>query len=111
MGNKNILKPKYCVWCGKKTIMESMLLPEIPILEFIEKKINNYGRNKIWGMSGDWSEEKLDSNFEAELLVYDQMLNNIDKKVVCSSCLKHDDKLWDKYYGDTKEDIIFIIDD
>ena len=89
----------YCKWCGKPTIMEEMLLSDTPILEFMEEKINEYGRERIWGKDGDWSEEMIDSDFEAELLVYDEMLNTISKKVVCISCLKSDDDLWKKYYG------------
>ena len=65
----------YCKWCGKPTIMEEMLLSDTPILEFMEEKINEHGRKRIWGEDGDWSEEMIDSDFEAELLVYDEMLN------------------------------------
>jgi len=100
----------HCVWCGKPTWMEAMQTPETPILEFIEEKINDYGREKIWGEDGDWSSEDLDSDFEAELLVYDQMLSNVTKKVVCIGCLKQDDELWEKYYNDGFEDDEIIFD-
>jgi hypothetical protein len=78
--------------------MEAILLPETPILEFIEDKINEYGREEIWGENGDWSLEELDSDFEAELLVYDEMLNTMSPKVVCIGCLKEDDELYNRYY-------------
>ena len=68
-------------------------------LEFIEEKIDEHGRNRIWGEDGDWSSQNLDSDFEAELLVYDAMLCNVSPKVVCIGCLKEDDDLWEKYYG------------
>ena len=42
--------------------------------------------------------ENLDSELEAELLVYDSMLSSTSKKTVCMSCLDQDDKLWKKYY-------------
>lgn len=92
-----------CCWCGKTTVMEAMQLPETPILEFMEDKIDAFGRNKIWGENGDWSNVDMDSDFEAELLVYDQMLSTVSKKVVCETCLSEDDKLWDKYYGDEND--------
>jgi hypothetical protein len=103
----------HCAWCGKPTHMEEMQLPETPILEFLEEKINDYGREKIWGDDGDWSEEDLDSDFEAELLVYDEMLATVSKKIVCVSCLKQDDDLWNKYYEDEDDmdnEIIFDAD-
>ena len=78
----------YCKWCGKPTIMEEMLLSDTPILEFMEEKINEHGRKRIWGEDGDWSEEMLDSDFEAELLVYDEMLNTISKKVYALAALR-----------------------
>lgn len=90
-----------CCWCGKLTVMEAMQLPETPILEFMEDKIDKFGRSKIWGENGDWSNVDMDSDFEAELLVYDEMLSTVSKKVVCETCLNEDDKLWDKYYGDS----------
>ena len=97
-------KNNHCSWCGKSTWMDRMLLPETPILEFMEEKINAYGRDLIWGENGDWSMEDLDSDFEAELLVYDQLLNMVSKRVVCISCLKHDDDLWSKYYEIDEDD-------
>lgn len=100
-------KVNYCSWCGRATHMEAMQLPETPILEFIEEKIDEHGRNRIWGENGDWSQENLDSDFEAELLVYDEMLCSISKKIVCVSCLNEDDKLWEKYYNKGDDEIIF----
>tara|TARA_Y100000389_G_C17398032_1_gene483711 strand:- start:174 stop:500 length:327 start_codon:yes stop_codon:yes gene_type:complete len=94
-----IKNKKYCCWCSKETHSEKIMLPETPILEFLEKKIDSYGRNRIWGVDGDWSNEIMDSDFEAELLIYDQMLNNIDLRLVCDKCMEEDNKLWDKYYG------------
>ena len=105
---------KFCTWCGKLTVMEPMLLPETPILEFMEEKINEFGRDEIWGDDGDWSSIDMDSDFEAELLVYDQMLTTVSEKVVCVNCLKHDDDLWNKYYNTDDEggdaEIIFDSD-
>jgi hypothetical protein len=91
----------HCAWCGKPTHMKEMQLPETPILEFLEEKINEYGRERIWGDDGDWSEEDLDSDFEAELLVYDEMLATVKPisiasqpsstypKVYTSNCIIH----------------------
>tara|TARA_B100000900_G_C20218096_1_gene568684 strand:- start:287 stop:568 length:282 start_codon:yes stop_codon:yes gene_type:complete len=91
--------------------MEAMQLPETPILEFMEEKIDKFGRNKIWGENGDWSTQDLDSDFEAELLVYDNMLCTISKKVVCINCLHEDDKLWEKYYGGEDDNYEIEFDD
>ena len=102
---------KYCSWCGKPTHMEQMQLPETPILEFMEEKIDEHGRERIWGEDGDWSSQNLDSDFEAELLVYDAMLCNVSLKVVCIGCLKEDDELWKKYYGRDDDEYEIHFDD
>ena len=50
----------------------------------------------------------IDSDLEAELLVYDEMLSNIQKRVICEVCLREDDKMYQKYYngmiGEVNED-------
>jgi hypothetical protein len=99
-------KKKYCSWCGKPTVMEPLQLADTPILEFMEEKIDKHGRKRIWGDDADWSTMDLDSDFEAELLVYDQMLSSVSKKTVCIGCLKEDDELWKKYY-DKDDDVDF----
>lgn len=100
-------KIKYCEWCGKKTDNEDTQVAETPILEDIEKEINaNGNREQIWGPFSDWSNMKLDSSFEAKLLVYDEMLNKIKLRTICQNCLDHDQMLYERYY----EDEIKIID-
>ena len=96
----------HCKWCGGKTVMERMLLSETPILEFLELKINMIGRDEVWGENSDWSELHLDSDVEAELLIYDEMLGNMGLKYVCERCLTEDDRLWDKYYGTERDGYI-----
>tara|TARA_R110000772_G_scaffold121070_2_gene227399 strand:- start:1075 stop:1407 length:333 start_codon:yes stop_codon:yes gene_type:complete len=93
-------KDNTCEWCFSKTSMGKTTQAETPILEFIEDKINELGREEVWGVNGDWSLMDLDSDLEAELLVYDELLNNLGKRVVCWPCLEEDDKLYEKYYGD-----------
>ena len=73
--------------------MEEMVVADTPILEFMEDKIDEHGREEIWGNKADWSKLNLDSDFEAELLVYDQMLTTVSNKVVCIGCLKQDHHL------------------
>jgi hypothetical protein len=87
-------------------MMERMLLPETPILDFLEVKIDLMGRDEVWGDNADWSKMDLDSDVEAELLVYDEMLGEVSLKHVCGRCLSEDDRLWDKYYGNDKEGYI-----
>ena len=86
--------------------MEPLQLADTPILEFMEEKIDKHGRKRIWGDDADWSTMDLDSDFEAELLVYDQMLSSVSKKTVCIGCLKEDDDLLKKYY-DNDDDVDF----
>ena len=99
-------KINHCAWCGSPTIMEKMQLPDTPILEFLEEKINKLGREKVWGENSNWALLDLDPDDEAELLVYDEMLNTFTSKYVCEKCLSDDDRLYKKYYG---EDDDFII--
>ena len=105
-------KFNHCSWCGKPTIMGPMILADTPLLEFMEDKIDEHGREQIWGDKSDWSKLDLDSDFEAELLVYDNMLSTVSNKVVCISCLKEDEELYNKYYerGDGDEEIVFDSD-
>jgi hypothetical protein len=70
-----------------------------PILEFMEDKIDLIGREVIWGVHGDWSMVDIDSDLEAELLIYDEMLNNVGKRIVCGVCLRQDEKMYQKHYG------------
>ena len=90
---------KYCEWCSKKTTMGKTQQAETPILEFIEDKIDLIGREDIWGVQGDWSMVDIDSDLEAELLIYDEMLNNIGQRIVCTACMIQDDKMWKNYYS------------
>ena len=104
-------KINHCAWCGKKTHMEEMQLPDTPILEFMEEKIYKHGRDRVWGEDGDWSTQRLDSDFEAELLVYDTMLSSVSPKTVCIQCLKEDEELWNKYYEKDSDDFNIVFDD
>ena len=97
--NNDNQKVKYCEWCSKKTSMGKTTQAETPILEFMEDKIDLVGREDIWGIHGDWSMVDIDSDLEAELLIYDEMLNNVQKRIVCEICLRHDDEMYTKYYS------------
>jgi|TARA_R110000744_G_scaffold1975_1_gene7765 hypothetical protein len=108
MGTDNKDKElKYCEWCGNKTSMGKTTQAETPILEFIEDKIDEIGREEVWGVHGDWSTMDIDSDFEAELLVYDEMLNTIDKRIVCEVCMRQDDEMYMRYYSEMEEEIVF----
>ena len=93
-------KINYCEWCSKQTPLGKIIQAETPILEFIEDKIDLIGREDIWGIEGDWSMVDIDSELEAELLVYDTMLNNVQERIICEVCLIQDEKMYKKYYGD-----------
>ena len=100
MGSKHKnSKLNYCEWCSKQTSLGKTIQPETPILEFMEDKIDLIGREDIWGIHGDWSMVDIDSDLEAELLIYDEMLNNVGKRIVCEVCLRQDNMLYKKYYG------------
>jgi len=104
---KNDKDLNHSVWCGALTPVEKMQMPSTPILEHIEKKIDNIGRKRIWGDNSDWSRVDMDSDLEAELLVYDEMLAEVDLKTVCERCIEEDERLWKKYYGDSDDEDIF----
>ena len=95
---------KYCEWCGKSTTNKPVHVAQTPILEWIEERINKIGRKQIWGENSDWSKLEMDSDFEAELLVYDQLLSTVSKSTVCNRCLKEDQRMWEKYYDDDSGD-------
>ena len=101
-------KQKYCEWCSKKTDNEQTQVSSTPILEELEQEINTHGnREELWGVDSDWSKLDLTSTFEAKLMVYDEMLNQIKLRTICSNCLEQDEMLYEKYYGD---EIIFTLD-
>jgi len=101
MGSKHKnSKLNYCEWCSKQTSLGKTIQPETPILEFMEDKIDLIGREDIWGVHGDWSMVDVDSDLEAELLIYDEMLNNVGMRIVCEVCMRRDDEMYTKYYGD-----------
>ena len=110
--NKRDKDINHCVWCGAVTPMEPMQLPETPILEHMEDKIDNIGRKRIWGDNSDWSRIDMDSDLEAELLVYDEMLAMVSLKIVCERCIKEDERLWKKYYDNPDDmDVVFWDDE
>ena len=97
-------KINYCKWCGAPTVMEEIQLPETPILEFMEDKIDKLGRQRVWGENSNWAMLDMDPDDEAELLVYDEMLSSVSLKHVCEKCRSDDDNMWRKYYGDNQDD-------
>ena len=110
--NKRDKDLNHCVWCGAVTPMEPMQLPQTPILEHMEDKIDNIGRKRIWGDNSDWSRIDMDSDLEAELLVYDEMLAMVSLKIVCERCIKEDERLWKKYYDNPDDmDVVFWDDE
>jgi hypothetical protein len=94
----------YCAWCGAPTKSGKIELPETPILEFLEEKIDKLGRERVWDVEADWSVLDLNPDDEAELLIYDELQNTFSLKYVCEKCLKDDNDLFIKYYGE-EEDI------
>ena len=102
-------KINYCKWCGAKTTHEPIQIAQTPILEFLEDKIDKLGRDKVWGENSDWSILDNHPEVEAELLVYDEMLNNISYKYLCEKCVQEDNRLYTKYYE--QDDNFDFIDD
>jgi hypothetical protein len=100
-------KKKYCAWCGCVTNARIGFVPSTPVLEWLEEKIDTLGRDKVWDENSDWSKVKMDSQTEAELLVYEELMNTVVKQVVCDKCLDEDHKLFAKYYGEDQDDIFF----
>ena len=98
-------KVNYCEWCSKKTPMPPTTQAQTPILEFVEDKIDLIGREDIWGIHGDWSMVDIDSDLEAELLIYDEMLNDVKKRIVCTACIMNEEKMYDKYYSQMEGEV------
>ena len=99
-----------CAWCHKKTNLPAVFAADGPILEWMEKRIdkycekNNISREQLWGGESDWNVIKLDSNMEAELLAYDELVASVSKKHICKECLIEDDIMYKKYYTDLDDD-------
>lgn len=106
-----------CSWCHKPTDLPEIFAAEVPILQWMEDKIdkyceeNNISRKELWGDLSDWNELEIDEEWEMELLTYDELVATIKRKVICRECLIHDDKLFKKYYvfPDEDQDIEFEI--
>jgi hypothetical protein len=81
-------------------MMEKVSLPAIPIQEWLERKIDKWGRDKVWGDNSDWSNSRISSDDEAALLVYDGALCTIKPKHVCAHCLVTEARLYRKFYDD-----------
>ena len=113
------MSKKTCAWWHKPTNLPEVFAADTPILEWMENRINKFcddkGLNKqqVWGEDADWGRMNISETFEAELLVYDELLITVDRKTICKQCLVDDQKLWDKYYnnGDGEGDFEITIDD
>jgi hypothetical protein len=108
-------KSNTCSWCHKSTGLPEVFASQVPILEWLEEKIDLYckykdiSRDELWGENSDWSQLNLGKNWESELLAYDELANTISRRVICKECLIQDDALFKKYYImlDDDEDIEF----
>ena len=68
-------------------------------------------REKLWGYDSNWNDLHLPPVLEAELSVYDELIETVSRKTICSECLKEDDKLWKKYYSKEGDfDVLFEFD-
>ena len=111
---------KTCAWCHKPTSLPKIFAADVPILDWMEEKINMFcnkngiDRNILWSEESDWGKLDLDEKTEAELLVYDKLIETVSRKTICQECLKEDDILWKKYYHTSESfdtDYEFNIDD
>ena len=75
-----------CAWCHKKTDLPAVFAADGPILEWMEKRIDDYcdkhniSREQLWGGESDWNKIKIDEKMEAELLAYDELVASVSKK-------------------------------
>ena len=108
-----------CAWCHKKTDLPAVFAADGPILEWMEKRIDDYcgkhniSREQLWGGESDWNKIKIDEKMEAELLAYDELVASVSKKHICKECLIDDDIMYKKYYIDldNDNDLELTIDD
>ena len=112
------MSKKTCAWCHKPTNLPEVFAAESPILDWFEKRIeefcdkNNVTKKQIWGEDSDWGRMNIPGHFEAELLVYDELLVTVGRKTICKECLVEDQVLWDKYYNNGENgDFEITIDD
>ena len=112
-----MMDSKTCAWCHKPTDMVKIFAADTPILEWMEDKITSYckkhniEREKLWGYNSNWDDLQLPEVLEAELAVYDELIETVSRKRICKECLIEDDKLWKKYYSNEGDyDVIFEFD-
>jgi hypothetical protein len=103
-------KSNTCSWCFQPTDLPEVFAAEVPILEWMENKIDKYcdehdiSREELWGETSDWNRLDLDEGWEMELLAYDDLIATIKRKIICKECLMQDDKLFKKYYISPQDD-------
>ena len=112
------MSKKTWAWCHKPTNLPEVFAADTPILDWMEKRIDDWckkngkDRKEVWGNESDWNIVDLPPGFEAELLTYDSLLVTVNRKRICRQCLVEDQKLWDKYYGPFDNgDLELTIDD
>lgn len=81
-----------CEWCFGESDMPILIIPESPVLVWMEEKLIKIER--------DLSGHKLTPDEEWEILVYDEMVQTTRHGSVCTKCWKEDQDLYDKYYED-----------
>jgi hypothetical protein len=92
---------KYCEWCGKKTKNDPKPYFEIPIMEWVEEKINDFDRMEMEDPTlnhPNSDESELDDPNLIELHVYNFLLNTQKDKIICDDCFNHDNVLCNEYY-------------
>ncbi|MDB4489809.1 hypothetical protein N9034_01375, partial [bacterium] len=73
-------KSNTCSWCHKPTDLPEIFAAEVPILQWMEDKIDKYckengiSRMELWGDLSDWGELEIDEEWEMELLTYDELV-------------------------------------
>lgn len=84
-----------CEWCWNECDLNAMQIPQSPILEWIEEKLEGVDRSLV--------PPKLSKQEEYEIVLYDYMISNLRFGRVCSKCWDKEQQLWDKYYENEDE--------
>ena len=86
-------KSNTCSWCFKPTDLPEVFAAEVPILEWMENKIDKYcnehdiSREELWGETSDWNSLDLDEGWVMELLsiFHQSAFLNLYKDFISSS--------------------------
>lgn len=92
-------KKTYCEWCGGETNNKPTLISKITIMEDIEEKIDELGREEVFNDYYHSFPIETDNETRAKIYAYLDLMSDVKERIICSYCLDVDDEMNDKYYS------------